>query len=178
MSEPSYISVIIPLKLEWEPCYRLPDNIDPGNVVIGDRVKVRFANRMYSGVVSTTDVRPETDESKIKDIEEIEHGLERILPQEIELWRRVSDYYLCMIGEVYKAAYPVGKINLEEAHAAAVAKADNEFASEYAFRAGLVAEKLGKNDKALAMYQTIKDKYPTTPRAAEIEKYISRVEAK
>ena len=65
-----------------------------------------------------------------------------------------------------------------ENYAAAVAKADNEFASEYAFRAGLVAEKLGKNDKALAMYQTIKDKYPTAPRAAEIEKYISRIEAK
>jgi TolA-binding protein len=65
-----------------------------------------------------------------------------------------------------------------ENYAAAVAKADNEFASEYAFRAGLVAEKLGKNDKALAMYQTIKDKYPATPRAVEIEKYISRVEAK
>ena len=65
-----------------------------------------------------------------------------------------------------------------ENYAAAVAKADNEFASEYAFRAGLVAEKLGKNDKALAMYQTIKDKYPSTPRAVEIEKYISRVEAK
>ena len=65
-----------------------------------------------------------------------------------------------------------------ENYAVAVAKADNEFASEYAFRAGLVAEKLGKNDKALAMYQTIKDKYPSTPRAVEIEKYISRVEAK
>ena len=123
MSEPSYISVIIPLKLEWEPCYHLPDSIDPGSVAIGDRVKVRFANRMYSGVVSATEVRPETDASKIKDIEEIEHGLERILPQEIELWRKVADYYLCTIGEVYKAAYPVGKINLEEAHAAAVAKA-------------------------------------------------------
>lgn len=63
-------------------------------------------------------------------------------------------------------------------YAAALAKADNDIAAEYAFRAGLVAEKLGKNDKALAMYQTIKDKYPASPRAVEIEKYISRVEAK
>lgn len=74
-----------------------------------------------------------------------------------------------------------------ENYAAAVKKADNEFASEYAFRAGLVAEKLGKNDKALEMYKLIQDKYSyiivngqmvPTPRAAEIEKYISRVEAK
>lgn len=63
-------------------------------------------------------------------------------------------------------------------YAAAMTKADNEISAEYAFRAGLTAEKLGKNDKALAMYQTVRDQYPASPRAAEIEKYISRVEAK
>ena len=60
----------------------------------------------------------------------------------------------------------------------AVEEVDNEFASEYAFRAGLAAEKLGKNAEALAMYEIIKNKYPATPRAMEIEKYISRAEAK
>ena len=65
-----------------------------------------------------------------------------------------------------------------ENYAAAVAMADNDLASEYAFRAGLVAEKLGNKENALAMYNTIKEKYPTSPRAMEIEKYISRAEAK
>jgi tetratricopeptide (TPR) repeat protein len=65
-----------------------------------------------------------------------------------------------------------------ENYAAALAKADNELSAEYAFRAGLVAEKLGQNDKALAMYETIKNNYPASPRAGQIEKYISRVEAK
>ena len=60
----------------------------------------------------------------------------------------------------------------------AIEEADNEFASEYAFRAGLAAEKLGKKAEAVAMYKKIMDKYPTTPRAMGIEKYISRVEAK
>ena len=71
--------------------------------------------------------------------------------------------------------------NYEKAYenlALAVATADNELAAEYAFQAGLVAEKLGKNDKALAMYQLIKNKYPETPRGKEIDKYISRVENK
>ncbi len=122
MAKLTYISVILPLRLEWEPCYSLPESISPENVITGDRVKVKFANRTYSGVVSATDIEPDTSASKIKEIEEIESELERILPEEIELWRRVSDYYLCTIGEVYKAAYPVSKINLEEAHAAAMAR--------------------------------------------------------
>lgn len=80
----------------------------------------------------------------------------------------IADCYV-ELGD-YEKAY--------ENYTAAVAKADNEFASEYAFRAGLVAEKLGMKDKALNMYKVVKDNYPASPRAGEIEKYISRVEAK
>jgi tetratricopeptide (TPR) repeat protein len=62
--------------------------------------------------------------------------------------------------------------------AIAVATADNELAAEYAFLAGIVAEKLGKKDKALSMYELIKNKYPRSPRYQGIDKYISRVAAK
>lgn len=71
--------------------------------------------------------------------------------------------------------------NYEEAYknyAAALETADNDLAAEYAFRAGLVAEKLGNKVDALAMYNTVKEKYASSPRAMEIEKYISRAEAK
>ena len=122
MKEIAYIKVILPLKLEWEPCYRLPEGISPESVAVGDRVKVRFVNKVYSGVVSETGISPETAPSKIREIEEVETGLEKILPEEIELWRRVAEYYMCAIGDVYKAAYPVGKINLEEARAAALSR--------------------------------------------------------
>lgn len=122
MPDAHYISVILPLKLEWEPCYTLPEGTDPGQVEVGDRVKVMFANREYSGVISAKDISPETDPGKIKTILHFEKDLEKILPQEIELWHKVADYYLCTIGEVYKAAYPHGKISLEEARAAAKSK--------------------------------------------------------
>ena len=122
MKEAAYIKVILPLRLEWEPCYRLPEGTAPESVAVGDRIKIRFVNKIYSGVVSETGIKPETDPSRIREIEEIEEDLEKILPEEIELWRRVADYYMCSIGEVYKAAYPVGKINLEEARAAALAR--------------------------------------------------------
>ena len=118
MNGPRYISVILPLKLEWEPCYRTDEPVG-----IGDRVKVSFANKVYTGVVSGTDIIPEVDIHKIKPILSYDNGTEKILPSEIALWRQVAEYYLCSVGEVYKAAYPLGKINLEEARAAARQKA-------------------------------------------------------
>ncbi len=120
MPQIKYISVILPLRLEWIPCYSVPE--EAGAIKVGDRVKVTFANRRYSGVVCATGVTPETEAGKIKPILSVEHEMEKILPQEIEFWKAISDYYLCSIGEVYKAAYPSGKVNLEEARAAAKSK--------------------------------------------------------
>lgn len=122
MAELTYISVILPLKLDWEPCYSIPEGMPAGSVAVGDRVKVRFAGKAYSGVVSGVGIQPDTEPSKIKAFDCLEDGLERIFPEEIELWKKVAVYYMCTVGEVYKAAYPVGKINLEEAHAASIAR--------------------------------------------------------
>lgn len=122
MNKANYISVILPLKLEWEPCYSLPEGMTPDMVETGDRVKVVFANKEYTGVVSAVGITPETAPEKIKPILSLETDMDRILPQEIELWRNVAQYYLCSTGEVYKAAYPSGKINMEEARAAAKSK--------------------------------------------------------
>lgn len=118
----NYISVILPLRLEWEPCYRVSLDTD---VQIGDRVKVKFANRLYSGVVSATGIIPETSPEKIRTIEFVETGIARVLPEEIALWRSVAEYYLATVGEVYKAAYPYGKIDLEEAKAASRKRAED-----------------------------------------------------
>lgn len=114
MKSKKIISVILPLKLEWEPYYSLAGDMETS---IGDRVKVMFAGRIYTAVVSATDVIPETATSRIKEVLSIEQGMNRITKQEMELWRRVADYYMCTIGEVYKAAYPYGKTELEEAKA-------------------------------------------------------------
>ena len=106
-----YITVILPLKLEWEPYYEASGF----DLNVGDRIRVVFASREYSAVVSDLDVVPVTDTSKINRILGKETGLEPIFPQEISLWRVVADYYMCSVGEVYKAAYPGSKISLEEA---------------------------------------------------------------
>ena len=114
MARPTYIQVILPLRLEWEPCYRVPE----GTVVrIGDRVRVLFARKEYVGAVSAVGVQPQTDENRILPVLAAEEGLPKVLPDEIKFWRAVSDYYLCSIGEVYKAAYPALKIDQEEVEA-------------------------------------------------------------
>ena len=117
MEQKHYISVILPLKLEWEPCYFTHEKVFPG-----DRVKVKFANKVYIGVVSKIDVSPDVALEKIKEITSIERDMSSILPEEMELWKQVAEYYLCTVGEVFKAAYPAVKVNMEQARAEAKRK--------------------------------------------------------
>ena len=81
---------------------------------VGDRVAVLFAHRKYIGVVSECDVAPDVDISRIQPLTDANPGLAPVSAQELALWRFIADYYLCTIGEVYKAAYPYGKTASEE----------------------------------------------------------------
>jgi tetratricopeptide (TPR) repeat protein len=78
------------------------------------------------------------------------------------------------IGDAY-----VGLEDYKNALAAyekAAATADNAFAAGYLLKAGQVAEELGNKDKALACYKKIKDQYPQAVEAADIDKFITRIE--
>ena len=50
------------------------------------------------------------------------------------------------------------------------------YAASYLVKAGLAAEALGKKDEALKFYQTVKNDYPQSIEAYEIDKYIAAVE--
>ena len=108
MSHKSFITTILPLKLEWEPWYYSPEAVP-----VGARVKVRLAGRVYTAVVSGTGGTPDIPEDKIQEILSVETALEPITPEEIRLWRFIAEYYLCTVGEVYKAAYPAMKQTAE-----------------------------------------------------------------
>lgn len=101
-----YLKVILPLKLDWEPCYSVLPGTEGGVPSVGTRVSVRFAGRQYVGVVSESDVTPDIELTKIRMIIRVEDGIPPVTEAEMRLWRFVSDYYLCPVGEVYKAAYP------------------------------------------------------------------------
>ena len=148
MEKRLYISVILPLKLEWEPCYFVR-----ASARIGQRVRVNFAGKEYIGVISGVGITPETAPEKIKEICGFEEGMGRIMPEEIELWKQISEYYLCSVGEVYKAAYPIGKINLEEARSIAKEKAELRLRKQeeaLVARVGRLKDRILKKEEALA----------------------------
>ena len=58
----------------------------------------------------------------------------------------------------------------------AASTVDNIFAAGYLLKAGVTAEKLGENAKALTFYKKIKDQYPQSMEGYEIDKYIGRIE--
>ena len=134
-----FIQVILPLRLEWEPFYyqeiELSESAgdasglfpvtstgsvterDKEQVRVGDRVRVNFAGKEYVGVVSMADAGKQAEEmgivDKVKPILGMAEGLEPVNKEEIELWRQIAEYYLCTVGEVYKAAYPAQKVEKE-----------------------------------------------------------------
>ena len=108
MDRTCFISVILPLRLDWNPCYRAPE----GAVVRGSRVRVQFAHKEYVGVVEAADIRPAADPEKIQPILSVE-DLPSVTEEELALWQFIADYYLCTLGEVYRSAYPAGKTALE-----------------------------------------------------------------
>lgn len=134
-----FIQVILPLRLEWEPFYyqeiELSESAgdasglfpvtstgsvterDKEQVRVGDRVRVNFAGKEYVGVVSMADAGKQAEEmgivGKVKPILGMAEGLEPVTKEEIELWRQIAEYYLCTVGEVYKAAYPAQKVEKE-----------------------------------------------------------------
>ena len=85
-----FIQVILPLKLEWEPYYKVPDGVE---VQEGDRVWLSFAGRPYLAVVSHTDAVPD-EGIKISSIKEFHYKDEKIapiLPTELALWRTAAE---------------------------------------------------------------------------------------
>ena len=181
MGMKTYISVILPLKLEWEPCYALPESQDPGKVRtveqepvvrVGDRVKVEFARKAYTGVVSAVGIEPETELHKIKEIVTVENGLERIREEEIALWRRVAGYYMCSVGEVYKAAYPQRKINLEEARAAALHKAQQRHERMLEAMRDKVTRLQGKLEEKTKAFENAR---PGTKKREQLESMVERL---
>ena len=108
-----YVKVIVPVRLDRILTYSVPESLD-GRIGIGARVKVRLGPRLTDAVVCETDVTPDIDPRRIHEIAGLDEGLERITPEEIRLWQFISDYYLCTQGEVFKCAYPSGKIRSEE----------------------------------------------------------------
>ena len=108
-----FVDVILPLPMAKYYTYSFPDAISP-YPQIGSRVVVPFGrNKTYTGiVVEVHDRKPE--EYDAKDILSVCDDFPIIFPLQIKFWEWISDYYLCPIGDVYKAAMPAALKNEED----------------------------------------------------------------
>ena len=172
----TYISVILPLKLDWEASYFVPQEMGP--VEVGDRVRVIFANKKYLAVVSATDITPNVDATRVMSILKIEREMRKIRQEEIKLWQSIAEYYLCSIGEVYKTAYPSEKISSEETHLAALQKVENSRRKIQEQIQNKIAKLEERMAKKKAIVETAKDGSKTKAKAEEdIIKIQAEIEA-
>lgn len=104
--------VVLPLPLADTYTYRLPDNLE-GKVISGSRVIVPFGSKkMYSAIVLRVyrgeGVGDNGERIQLKDVVDVLDESPVLLPDQLWLWQWIADYYLCTLGEVYKAALPGG----------------------------------------------------------------------
>jgi len=101
-----YADVILPLPLQGSFTYALPSEFGT-KVQVGCRVIVPFGVRkFYTAVVVR--LHDEEPAYPTKDVSELLDEAPAILPGQLRLWQWVSEYYLCSMGEVFKAALPSG----------------------------------------------------------------------
>lgn len=102
-----FAEVILPLPIYSTFTYKIPPQME-SLVNIGSRVVVQFGKRkFYTGIISSFhDNTPQGYE--VKDITSILDTTPVIRYPQLKFWEWISTYYLCSIGEVFKAAVPSG----------------------------------------------------------------------
>lgn len=101
-----FAEIIVPLPLYGTYTYRIPPEIQ-GAVQVGSRVLVQFGKKKcYTGLVSS--LHNETPTYEVKDIVSVLDPKPLVKYPQLKLWNWISEYYLCSVGEVYKAAVPTG----------------------------------------------------------------------
>ena len=101
-----FVSVIIPRPLEGTFTYFVPEEYE-SRVAVGKRVIVPFGTKRYlTGIIDGISfVRP-TDVPDVKDIIDILDDKPTVINPQIKLWQGHADYYMCALGDEYKAAVP------------------------------------------------------------------------
>ncbi|MEG1765307.1 MAG: primosomal protein N' [Muribaculaceae bacterium] len=104
---PQYVEVILPLPLYSTFTYHIPSSID-GEVKIGSRVLVPFGRKKYYTAIVTLLHDNAPTKYEVKDIQVLLDDYPIIRYPQLKFWNWISEYYLCSLGDVYKAAVPTG----------------------------------------------------------------------
>jgi primosomal protein N' (replication factor Y) (superfamily II helicase) len=107
MKEVYLADIIMPLAVKGTFTYIVPDQFIE-RTRPGCRVVVQFGNRrLYAGIVFS--IHQENDKpDSFKTIIDLLDFTPLVNQTQLNLWRWISEYYMCSIGEVMKAALPSG----------------------------------------------------------------------
>lgn len=110
-----FVDVILPVPIAKLFTYSVPTELQPC-ISVGSRVVVQFGRKKsYSAIVHTLNV-PEPVEYKAKSIDAVVDTEPIVTERQLQLWHWLADYYVCSLGEVYKAAMPSGLKLESETH--------------------------------------------------------------
>jgi primosomal protein N' (replication factor Y) len=100
----TWVEVILPLALPKTYTYAVPEKL-LRKINIGSRAEVVFGkNKKYAGIIKS--VSKEKPPYETKEILSVIDDEPVIYPKQLELWKWISEYYICSEGEVMAAALP------------------------------------------------------------------------
>ncbi len=102
-----FVDVILPVPVRQLFTYSVPELLH-SECISGKRVVVQFGKKkIYSALIHNVHQnKPKTFE--LKEIIDIIDGEPIVNEKQIQFWQWMCEYYMCSIGEVYKAALPSG----------------------------------------------------------------------
>ena len=100
-----YVQVLLPLKMSKELSYSVPEEFE-GQIAVGSWVQVKLVGKSRYAIVTAISHQPPAglDPTRIRAVEALPDMLPVTLAQ-LDFWRALADYYMCSVGEVFKAAY-------------------------------------------------------------------------
>lgn len=102
-----FAEVILPLPLNSTFTYSVPEDMRQ-SIQTGSRVLVQFGRKkFYTGIVSQIHSN-QPSEYSVKPVMAVLDEAPVVRYPQLKLWEWIADYYLCSVGEVYKAAVPSG----------------------------------------------------------------------
>ena len=102
-----YVDVIVPLPIASQYTYSLPAELED-SVQEGCRVVVSFGRKKFYTAIVTKVHYAAPEGYETKDIEEVLDETPILFSRQLQFWEWLSSYYLCTLGDVYKAAMPSG----------------------------------------------------------------------
>lgn len=103
-----FAKVIVPRPLDGAFTYRVPESMQQA-IGVGKRVVVPFGGKRFvTGIVESLSPVKDNDVADVKDIIEVLDVRPSVIHPQIKLWQWLADYYMCPVGDVYKAAVPSG----------------------------------------------------------------------